>query len=533
MTLHFLLTKPAQTLRRHAARLGLALLVAAGLIAFPYTLAPNGLSPSRAEAGFFSHELEVFNEVLELVAEKYVYPPDYRKLFGGVMEGMLATVPENQLKVEDHNDGKTLTHGSDKLTYHLGFSRQDNLNATQKVFRFLLKHFPEEVKEAKLETNAIHGIMSSLDAYSLYMDPEEFENSMRDTEGQYGGLGMVITMEDLKLTILKTMKNSPAERAGLLPGDIITHVDGEELKEMQIQELAAKLRGYPDTQVNIQTLRPKTGEKKRHTLTREIINIESVQFKWLPDNTAYIKISSFSKQTNDQLEEALEEGRKRGMKAVILDLRYNPGGLLNQSVLVASHFLEQGRLIVYTRGRHVRDSQEYDAVYEESLPKTPLAVLINHHSASASEIVAGSLRDSGKAILIGENTYGKGSVQTIFKMSDGSGLRLTTSKYFTPSGIDITLQGITPEILIERDLPPEPGETALSSEPEPRKETLPPDILRVKESEIQQYLKDQGISPDRELDSQVHLARFVLKNSRPAKSHTLARARELVRQMHY
>ncbi len=512
---------------------GFALLLLLGTVLTPLQLDRSGLTASDAHASFFNQEFEIFEEVLELVADKYVYPPDYRKLFRAVIDAMLSTPPEGELTIVEHDDGKTISFGDNRLTYHLNYSQQDNLLSAKKVFRFLLKHQRGKLKESQLETTAIHGIMSSLDPYSIYMDPEEFENSMRDTEGQYGGLGMVITLEDLKLTVVKTMKNSPAEAAGLLPGDIITHVDGEKIKSMQIQELASRLRGYPDTQVNIQTLRPKTGEKKKFTMTRKIIMVESVVFKMLQDQTAYIKINSFSKQTNEQLEAALEQAKEKEMRALVLDLRSNPGGLLNQSVLVASHFLEEGRLIVYTRGRHVRDSQEFDAMFEENLHQLPIAVLINNHSASASEIVAGSLHDSGKAILIGENSYGKGSVQTIFRMSDGSGLRLTTSKYFTPSGIDITLQGITPEIKIEKDLPPGPGESERSERSKPELPISGSKPLTVKESEINQYLKSHGITPDRELDSQIHLARIVLKNSKPTRSHTLARARELVQDMHY
>ncbi len=510
-----------------------ALCLAVGLVLAPVQAGREGWGPQTASAGFFNTELELFEEVLDLVTEKYVYPPDYRKIFAGAIDQMLETVPAEGLILRDHGSGKTLKSHDHKLTYYLNYSRKDNLNATRNVYRFLLRHLPAKVKETDLERAAIFGLMDSLDEYSLYMDPEEFENSMRDTEGQYGGLGMVITMEDYQLTVVKTMKNSPAARAGLQKGDIITHVDGEPVKGLHIQELARRLRGYPNTQVRIQIHRPKTGSDLHFVMTREIISIETVQWRWLPERTAYIKISSFSKQTNEQLEEVLTEARKKKVGAFILDLRDNPGGLLKQSVLVASHFLAPGKRVVYTRGRHRRDTQEYEALFEDSFHRLPVAVLLNHHSASAAEIVAGSLRDSGKAILIGENSYGKGSVQTIFRMSDGSGLRLTTSKYYTPSGTDISEHGIEPEIHIERDLVPAPPEARETGSrkgrtPSPKKQ------LVVKESELTQYLKARGIEPSEDLDPLAHFARIVLKGSRTAtRSHALARARELVREMHY
>ena len=301
------------------------------------------------------------------------------------------------------------------------------------------------MSKKELERASILGLMDSLDPYSVYMNPQEFEASMRDTEGQYGGVGMVITLVDNKLTVVRIIKNSPSDRAGLLADDIITRVDGQEVKGLQIQELAAKLRGYPNTQVEIDVYRPSTKVIQLTTLTREIISIESVQYKNLGDHTGYIRITSFSKQTNDQLEEALEQGKRDDIQALILDLRNNPGGLLSQSVKVASHFLEEGQLIVYTQGRDRDDKQTYESLYDERWNKKPLAVLINNHSASASEIVAGSLKDTGKALILGEHSYGKGSVQTIFRLSDGSGMRLTTAQYYTPSGLDNSPHGIHPD----------------------------------------------------------------------------------------
>ena len=355
---------------------------------------------------------------------------------------------------------------------------------------------------------------------------------MRDTEGQYGGVGMVITLVDNRLTVVRVIKNSPSARAGVLPDDIITRVDGQEIKGMQIHELATKLRGYPNTQVEIDVYRPSTKVTQLTTLTREIISIETVQYKYLGDQTGYIRISSFSKKTNDQLEEALEKGEKDGVQAFILDLRDNPGGLLGQSVKVASHFLEEGQLVVYTQGRAVNDTQRFESVYNDRWSKKPLAVLINNHSASASEIVSGSLKDAGKALILGERSYGKGSVQTIFRMSDSSGLRLTTSKYYTPSGIDITVNGIVPEIQIERDITGLPNDPPSTKSKEVKNPVIKP--ILVKESELQKYLKKRGETVTDDTDLLVAFAKMTINNPpQMTKGHALAKARELAENIHH
>jgi len=415
----------------------------------------------------------------------------------------------------------------------LSFNKDENMQALHGVYDFISREFKGKISKKDLEKAGIDGLMGSLDPYSLYMDKEEFEASMRDTEGQYGGVGMVITLVDNRLTVVRVLKNSPSARAGILPQDIITRVDKQEIKGMQIHELAAKLRGYPNTQVDVDVFRPSTKVTQLTTLTREIISIETVQYKYLGDHTGYISISSFSKQTNDQLEDAFEKAEKDGVQAFVLDLRDNPGGLLSQSVKVASHFLEEGRLIVYTQGRDRDDTQQYDSVYDDRWSKKPLAVLINSHSASASEIVSGSLKDAGKALILGERSYGKGSVQTIFRMSDSSGLRLTTSKYYTPSGIDITVNGIVPEIQIERDITGLPND---ATPPSKHKDVNVPVVkpIIVKESELQEFLKKRKETVTEDTDLLVAFAKMAINNPpQPTKGHALAKARELAEDMHH
>jgi carboxyl-terminal processing protease len=485
-----------------------------------------------AHAGFFDDDLDIFDEVLELVADNYVYPPDFKKSFAAAIDAMVKTVEKENLTVTSEYSGKTLEANGKIFSYRLSFNKDEDMQALQGVYDFINREFKGKVSKKDLEKAGIDGLMDSLDPYSVYMGKEAFEASMRDTEGQYGGVGMVITLVDNRLTVVRVIKSSPSDRAGILSQDIITRVDGQEIKGMQIHELATKLRGYPNTQVEIDIFRPSTKVTQLTTLTREIITIETVQYKYLGDQTGYILITSFSKQTNDQLEEALEKGEKDGVQAFILDLRDNPGGLLGQSVKVASHFLEEGKLVVYTQGREPNDTQQYESVYDDHWSKKPLAVLINNHSASASEIVSGSLKDAGKALILGERSYGKGSVQTIFRMSDSSGLRLTTSKYYTPSGIDITVNGIVPEIQIERDVTGLPNDTPPGKPKDAKTPVIKPII--VKESELQKFLKKKGEAINDDTDLLVAFAKMAINNPpQPTKSHALAKAKELAEDIHH
>ena len=511
--------------------------LAAGVLAIsllvPSLFIPSGLhSGDKAYAGFFNDDLEIFEEVMDLIAEKYVYPPDFKKIYSAAIKNMVTEAGSGTVSVDSSNTRYTVRRGNEKIKYRLSFNRDDNMDALKAVFYFLAKQPGIKLAKKDLENAGINGAMSVLDPYSLYLNKKDFEKSMDDTEGKYGGLGMVITIKDYKLSVVKTMKNTPAERAGIMADDVITKVDGKIIKGMQIGELADKLRGRPNTKVSVTIFRPSIKKEKFYTMTREIIAIETVEFKMLRDRTAYLKIASFSRKTNDQFEKALEIARKNKANAFILDLRENPGGLLDQSIKIASHFLQKGKLVVYTQGRAKDDYVEYHAHFKKTLYDKPLVILIDRYSASASEIVAGSLRDVGRAIIAGQNSYGKGSVQTIFKMSDDSGLRLTTSKYFTPSGIDITQHGIVPEIMVIPDLP-EDEKDADAKLAQKRPAYRNGVKITLKESELASYLKKRGMDVDQE-DPLILFAQLVIKNTKTAnKSATLAKARELVKDIHY
>ena len=483
--------------------------------------------PNPAEAGFFSSDLEVFEEVMDLVSEKYIYPPDHKKLFSSAITKMIKNLDSELVTLSKKHGINTIRYKDKDTQYKLTYDRDHNLDELERVYYFLQDQPDKAITKNNLENSAIEGIISSLDTYSQYMDKDSFKRSMRDTEGKYGGLGMVITMKDNRLYVVKTMDNSPAQRAGIHADDSFISVNDKDIIGMQIEELADLLRGYPETQVKITLLRSTEKRKRTYTLTRKVILINTVEYKTLDNQIGYFKINSFSKQTEKQLQVGLNKAEKNGVKGFVLDLRENPGGLLTQSVKVASHFLFKGRMVVYTQGRETDDYQEYRGLYRESLHKVPVAIIVNQYSASASEIVAGALRDSGNALIIGENSYGKGSVQTIFRLSDGSGLRLTTSKYYTPSGIDITKHGIAPEIHIINDV-------AGEQDHKQDKTSLIEPSLKLKASSLNKFFENQGITLSSEHDSTVELALRILKNTTVAsKKRSMEKAREIATNINY
>ena len=482
---------------------------------------------STAHAGFFNNDLETFEEIINLVANKYVYSPDHKKLFSAAIKQMVKTADSPNVTLTNNPSGSTVTSNKKTTRFFLNYDMSHDMDELQKVYYFLHDESKISLSKKDLELAAISGIMGSLDTFSQYLDKSAFENSMRDTEGKYGGLGMVITMKDNRLFVVKTMDDSPAREAGIIGDDSFLKVNGKEIKGMQIQELANLLRGHPETNVTLTMYRPSEEKEYTRTLMRRIILINTVEYESLNNYIGYLKINSFSKLTEKQLKKYLEQAKEEGIKGFILDLRGNPGGLLRQSVKVASYFLYKGQMIVYTKGRSKADYREYRSLYKKSLYKMPIVVLINQYSASASEIVAGALRDSGNALLVGENSYGKGSVQTIFRISDGSGVKLTTSKYYTPSGADITKNGIAPEIKIINDITDEP--TGLTKE----KKTMGTS-LKLKASSLKVFFEKQGVELNKTRDATVEFARRILKNSNIAnKKKSLEKAREIASNINY
>ncbi|PIU42025.1 MAG: peptidase S41 [Candidatus Omnitrophica bacterium CG07_land_8_20_14_0_80_42_15] len=310
--------------------------------------------------------------------------------------------------------------------------------------------YVKDVGPKELIYGALKGMLSSLDSHSQFMDPDTYNEIKVETTGKFGGLGIEITIKDGLLTIVSPIEGTPAFNAGLKANDKIVKIDGEITRDITLISAVKKLRGEPGTKVTLTILREKAESIFDVTVTRDIIRIESVKrAEILEDGIGYIRITEFQENTSKDLGTALEKLKKDGMNSLILDLRNNPGGLLSVSVDVAEKFIEKGKMIVSTKGRMKSQNMEFKARDPKPYMDFPIVVLVNEGSASASEIVAGALQDHKRGILLGTKTFGKGSVQTVIPLRDGSALRLTTAQYFTPSGRSINGEGINPDIMIE------------------------------------------------------------------------------------
>lgn len=307
--------------------------------------------------------------------------------------------------------------------------------------------YVEEIDEATLLKAALKGMLAELDPHSSYLAPEDFEELQESTQGEFGGLGIEITMDKDAIIIVTPFDDTPASKAGLEAGDQILAIDGESVKGQSLDEVAKQLRGEVNSAIKL-TILPRDAKTPRTlTLTRDVIKVQSVRHKLLRPGVGYVRISQFQAKTAQDTKTAIEALKaKDPLKGLVLDLRNNPGGVLSGAVQVADLFLNEG-LIVYTQGRH-EERLNYNASEQTLLPHTPMVVLVNSGSASASEIVAGALQDHNRAILVGQRTFGKGSVQSILPLTGDSALKLTTARYYTPKGRSIQADGIHPDIVI-------------------------------------------------------------------------------------
>jgi carboxyl-terminal processing protease len=333
----------------------------------------------------------------------------------------------------------------------------EQLKLFTEVLTIIQNQYVDELQPKDIIYSAIKGTLRGLDPHSSFLDPEMYREMQVETSGSFGGLGIEITLRDDVLTVVSPIEGTPAHRAGVQAGDKIVKIEGLSTKDMQLADAVKRMRGKPGTKITISIVREGWTEPKDFGIIREQIRVQSVKANPL-EGIEYVRLRQFQEQTASDLEGVLDKSTKNGkIQGLVLDLRNNPGGLLTSSVDVAEKFLEPGKLIVYTEGRVRNQNMRFQGQPKKTYLDFPMVVLVNQGSASASEIVAGALQDWGRAVVIGSQTFGKGSVQTIIPLSDGSGLRLTTAKYFTPKGQTINSKGVTPDIVVEMPKPP-PGE---------------------------------------------------------------------------
>jgi len=325
----------------------------------------------------------------------------------------------------------------------------EKLKTFSEILSLLEANYVEKVDANDLVDGAIRGMLKTLDPHTSYLPPEAFTQMKVETSGRFGGLGIEITIRKGILTVVAPIEDTPAFKAGVKAGDRIIKIEDESTLDMTLSDAVERLRGKIDTEVNITIFREGMEEPLEVTLVRANIQVKSVKSKIYDGSIGYVKIRSFTKTTSRDLDKVLDEFREKNVKKLVLDLRNNPGGLLNQAVEVSDRFLKPENLIVYTQGRTEEQNMRFTTHDRVQRVTYPMIILVNSGSASASEIVAGALQDSNRAIILGTQTFGKGSVQTIIPLSDGSALRLTTARYYTPSGRVIQENGIVPDIVVE------------------------------------------------------------------------------------
>ena len=329
----------------------------------------------------------------------------------------------------------------------------EDLRTFTEVFAKIKNDYVEPIDDKSLLENAIRGMLSGLDPHSAYLVPDDYQELQAGTSGEFGGLGIEVGMEDGFVKVIAPIDDTPAQRAGVEAGDLVIRLDDTPVKGMSLADAVKVMRGEPGTDIVLTIVREGEDRPLRITITRDVIHVTSVRSRPLEPGYGYVRISQFQLRTGESLREEIDKLREDagddGLKGVVLDLRNNPGGVLNAAVSVSDAFLEKG-IIVYTEGRMDDAKLTFSAKDSDILDGIPLVVLVNAGSASASEIVAGALQDHGRAVIMGEKTFGKGSVQTILPLGNGSALKLTTARYYTPSGTSIQARGIVPDIALDR-----------------------------------------------------------------------------------
>ena len=369
----------------------------------------------------------------------------------------------------------------------LSSSIYDELKLFTDILSHIQKDYVEETKSKDLIYGAIKGMLETLDPHSGFMPPETYKEMQAETRGRFEGLGLEITMKDGILTVVAPIEDTPAFKAGLLAGDQIIKINGEWTKSLTLMDSVKKMRGPKGSQVTITIMREGFTKPRDFTLTRDVIPVRSVRHELLDKQYGYIRISQFQEKTDSEFDKAmkaLDEESKGSLRGLVLDLRNNPGGLLDQAVKISDRFIDSG-IIVSIDGKKEEQKQKFPAHTQGTLPRYPLVVLVNGGSASGSEIVAGALQDHHRGIILGTQTFGKGSVQTIFSLKDGAGLRLTTARYFTPSGRSIQAKGIAPDVVVKLVRPEE----------EKEKEKEPAVFKMPSEKDLERHLETEKVAP--------------------------------------
>ena len=372
--------------------------------------------------------------------------------------------------------------------------RFEPLKRFSQVMDMVERYYVRDVNRDELVDGAVKGMLQDLDPHSSYMNKDEFEEMQVSTSGEFSGIGIEISMRNGKLVVVSPIEDTPAFLAGLKSGDILIEIDGQPTEGITLVEAVKKIRGPKGSKVSLTVLHKDSKTPDRLSITRDTIPILSIKSETLEPGYAYIRVTKFNEHTTDELAKALKEFKKKGeLKGIVLDMRNNPGGLLDQAVSVADTFLGHG-LVVYIQGRNPNSKKEYTAKLQSQAVNTPMVVLINAGSASASEIVAGALQDHKRALLIGEPSFGKGSVQTIIPLSDGGGIKLTTALYYTPNGRSIQAEGIVPDMHIPLAARTETDELAL------REKDLNNHLMNASTKKEKARVKDKDKKPENEAE---------------------------------
>lgn len=400
-------------------------------------------------------------------------------MFLGIMLGVFVSTCGSVFA--DRDNGEVVTD-----TETLPF---EDLRTFTEIFGRIKRDYVEPVSDKKLLEDAIRGMLTGLDPHSAYLIAEEYQELKEGTTGQFGGLGIEVTMENGFVKVVSPIDDTPAQRAGIKTGDLIVRLDDQPVKGMSLNDAVKIMRGEPGSKILLTVVREGEEAPLKITITRDIIKVKSVKSRMLEKDYGYVRISSFQSKTGESLKDAVAELKKEnagGLKGLVLDLRNNPGGVLNAAVEVSDAFIKSG-LIVYTEGRIENSEMRFNASPDDIIDGAPIVVLINAGSASASEIVAGALQDQKRAVIIGEKSFGKGSVQTILPTSNGAAVKLTTARYYTPSGRSIQAEGIEPDIALAR----------VKLESLDKSEFTP-----VKESDLSHHLTNGNKRPDEQTDAQ-------------------------------